>query len=364
MPPPPNAGRQSTEHVLLLLFVLFFSNKIAQIRTIMTQTSNPTPPALPASTRCWVVTNGLAGFEMQAIGVAEALALKPILKRVNPGAPYSWMAPWGPAAPDSQIAPPWPDLLIAGGRQAIPYARSIRRLSGGKTFTVVFQDPKVNPAQFDLVWAPEHDQLSGPNVHTTLTAPNRITRQGLVSGATRLGSRYAHLPERKIAVVIGGANRVYDLSASKMEEIARDLRALAERENIGLIITTSRRTGAETTAVLRRILKGVPHDIYDPLTEPADENPYPAMLGVSEATIVTCDSHNMVGEATTTGRPVYVIELEGGSAKFRRFIDTLYVNNIARQFDGLLERWSYIPLNATQEIASAIARSYELRLKT
>lgn len=325
----------------------------------MTQINLPAETAhLPANTTCWVVTNGLAGFEMQAIGVAEALALKPVLKRVNPGAPHSWLAPWGPAARDPQITPPWPDLVIAGGRQAIPYARQIKRLSGGKTFTVIFQDPKINPAQFDLVWAPEHDQLSGANVITTLTAPNRITPQVLSAGANHLRQRYAGLPERKIAVVIGGSNRVYDLSPAKMEIIAKDLRTLAERENIGFVITTSRRTGTETTEVLRRILRDVPHDIYDPLTDPADENPYPAMLAVSEATLVTCDSHNMVGEAAATGRPVYVIELEGGSTKFRRFIDTLYVNNVARQFDGLLERWSYIPLNATQEIASAIAQSY------
>jgi len=325
----------------------------------MTQTTVSNDPVhLPSNTTCWVVTNGLAGFEMQAIGVAEALGLQPILKRVTPAAPYSWLAPWGPAAPDAQIVPPWPDLLIAGGRQAIPYARKIQRLSGGQTFTVIFQDPKVSPSRFDLVWAPVHDKLEGANVISTLTAPNRITPEKLAAGADQLRKRYAALPERKIAVVIGGSNRVYDLSPPKMESLAKDLRALAERENIGLIITTSRRTGAEGTARLRSILQGVPHDIYDPLSDPADENPYPAMLGLSETTLVTCDSHNMVGEAATTGRPVYVIELEGGSAKFRRFIDTLYVNNIARKFDGSLERWSYIPLNATQEIASAIAQSY------
>jgi len=73
----------------------------------MTQTTVPNDPVhLPPDTTCWVVTNGLAGFEMQAIGVAEALGLQPILKRVSPGAPYNWLAPWGPAAPDSQIVPP------------------------------------------------------------------------------------------------------------------------------------------------------------------------------------------------------------------------------------------------------------------
>jgi hypothetical protein len=300
----------------------------------------------------------MAGYEMQAVGVAEALGLKPVLKRVTPGAPYSWLSPWGPAAPDTQITPPWPDLVIAGGRQAIPYARTIKRKSGNRTLVVVFQDPKVNPAKFDLVWAPTHDQLTGKNVLITLTAPHRITAETLAKDADRLRRRYASLPDKKIAVVLGGPNKAYRFSADDMRHLAKSLKTLAETENAGLIITTSRRSSAEATAALRQELTSVPHDIYDSLSDPAEENPYPGMLGLAEAIVVTSDSHNMVGEATVTGKPVYVVELKGGSPKFRRFLDALYINNVARQFDGLLETWSYAPLNATQEIAAAIVAAY------
>lgn len=324
----------------------------------MTETASETTPNLPEGTTCWVVTNGMAGFEMQAVGVAEALGLTPVLKRVRPVAPYKWLAPWGPAAPDPAIAPPWPDLVIASGRQSIPYARAIKRRSGGRTCVAILQNPKVDPARFDCVWAPAHDRLEGPNTLSTLTAPNRITPERLAADRDRLATRYAALPERKVAVVIGGPNKVYTLTPDDMRRIAAQLRALAEREKVGLMITTSRRTGADATGILKRELAGVPHDLYDALNDPPGDNPYPGMLGLAEATIVTCDSHNMVGEAASTGRPVYVIELDGGSPKFRRFLDALYVNGVARQFDGLLETWSYAPLNATQEIAAAIAAAY------
>lgn len=328
------------------------------MRTIMTENAQATTTTLPKDTVCWIVTNGMAGYEMQALGVAAALGVDPVVKRVTPGAPYSWVSPWGPAAPDPQITAPWPDVVIAGGRQAIPYARAIKKRSGGRTLVVVFQDPKVNPATFDLVWAPVHDQLKGANVITTLTAPHRITEEKLKSASTDLASRYGHLTGRNIAVVIGGTNKVYDLSAEKMQGLAAKLRDMALREKVNLIITTSRRTCPQATKVLRETLKDVPHDLYDALSDPAEDNPYPGLLGLCETTIVTCDSHNMVGEATMTGRTVYVVELEGGSPKFRRFIDALYVNGVARQFDGLLETWSYAPLNATQEIAAAIAQAY------
>jgi uncharacterized protein len=327
----------------------------------MTASETSPSPHLPAGSCCWVVTNGMAGFEMQAIGVAEALGLSPDLKRVTPPAPYSWLAPWGPAAPNADITPPWPDIVIASGRQTIPYARKIKQASAGKTFVVILQNPKVNPAHFDLVWAPEHDRLSGPNVVSTLTAPNRITAEILSKAAPELRQRYASLPAKKIAVVLGGPNKVYDFSSDDMRRLAKSLKVLAETENAGLIITTSRRSSAQATLALREELSAVPHDIYDAANDPAEENPYPGMLGIADAIIVTCDSHNMVGEATVTGKPVYVVELEGGSPKFRRFLDALYINNVARQFDGLLETWSYAPLNATQEIAAAIVAAYSCK---
>lgn len=324
----------------------------------MTENERETSPLLPAETTCWVVTNGLAGFEMQALGITERLGVTPTLKRVSPGAPYSWLSPWGPAAPDASIKAPWPDLVIAGGRQAIPYALRIKRKSKGKTFIAILQNPKINPKRADFIWAPVHDQLVGDTVLSTLTAPNRITPKRLADAKPALDARYANLPERKIAVVIGGPNSVFSLGTTEMRNIAKQLKNLAETEKVGLMITTSRRTGKEATEMLKKDLEGVPHNLFDALQDPAEDNPYPGMLGLAEAIITTCDSHNMVGEATTTGRPVYVIELPGGSPKFRRFLDALYVNGVARQFDGSLATWSYAPLNATEEIATAIAERF------
>ena len=43
---------------------------------------------IPANLTCWVLTNGMAGFETQVIGVAEALCLAPEVKRVAPTPPF------------------------------------------------------------------------------------------------------------------------------------------------------------------------------------------------------------------------------------------------------------------------------------
>lgn len=310
-----------------------------------------------ATTRAWILTNGMAGFETQALGVCEALGLTPEVKRVAPPAPFRWLAPHGPAAPDAAIAPPWPDLLVASGRQSIPYARMIRRKSGGKTFTVVLQDPRVAPSNFDLVWAPAHDRLEGANVLTTLLSPHRLTAERLREEAARIEPEVAHLPHPRIAVLLGGANAVYTFSEAAAARIGAQLAGLSDHFHAGLMVTPSRRTGEAQSRIIREHLAGRPAVMWDG----TGANPYFGYLGQADAVVVTCDSVNMVGEAIFTGKPVYVIELDGGSAKFRRFLDGVYVYGAARPFAGRLESWEYKPLNATHEIAEAIRRAMKAR---
>lgn len=306
---------------------------------------------------CWILTNGMAGFETQALGIAEALGVAPVVKRVAPQAPYRWLAPHGPAAPDADITAPWPDLLIASGRQSIPYARMIRRKSGGKTFTVVLQDPRIDPSNFDLVWAPAHDRLEGPNVISTLVSPHRLTRARLDEEAARIEPAVAHLPHPRVAVLLGGANAVYEFSEATAARIGAELAALADRFHAGLMVTPSRRTGEAQTRIIREALKDTPALVWDGTSE----NPYFGFLGQADAVIVTCDSVNMVGEAAFTGKPVYVIELDGKAPKFRRFLDGVYSIGAARPFVGVLESWEYAPLNATNEVAEAIRQRLNQR---
>ena len=65
---------------------------------------------------------------------------------------------------------------------------------------------------------------------------------------------------------------------------------------------------------------------------------------------------NMVSEAATTGKPVYVFELAGGSPKFQRFHDDLRADGVTRPFNGSLDDWTYTPFDDTNETAAAIRR--------
>ena len=62
----------------------------------------------------------------------------------------------------------------------------------------------------------------------------------------------------------------------------------------------------------------------------------------------------MVSEACATGKPVYVVDLEGGSAKFVLFHEGLRRAGITRAFDGNLETWSYDTPDDTANVAAEL----------
>lgn len=313
---------------------------------------------------CWVVSDGKPGMENQCIGLAEALGLTPVVKRVHLRSPWRQLSPflrlglrYAASPAGDAIAPPWPDLLIGTGRQSIAPSLAARRLSRGRTFTVQIQDPQISPRHFDVVVVPRHDRLRGSNVLVTRGALHRVTPAVLEDAARRLGPRLEALPRPRVAVLIGGNNAVYHLTPTIMGDVADKLAALARDRGAGLMVTPSRRTGADNEAILRARLRDLPAEVWDG----TGENPYFAYLAMADAVVVTCDSVSMVSEACSTGKPVYVIEMEGGSPKFRAFHDGLYQDGITRPFTGALESWAYPPLDDTAHVAGEVRRRLAAR---
>jgi mitochondrial fission protein ELM1 len=220
---------------------------------------------------------------------------------------------------------------------------------------VQLQDPVISPTSFDLVIVSGHDQLHGTNVLRARGALHRVTTNILHAAAEKLKSQVAHLPKPSIAVLIGGSNAVYHLTPKEMKPLAIQLRALVKTTGGSLLITPSRRTGVENLAVLQDVLEGTPAFIWDG----EGENPYFGILGLADYILVTCDSVNMVSEAATTGKPVYVIDLPGGSPKFRRFHEAMFEGGFARPFEGVLETWAYDPLNDVGKIAERVREGIE-----
>ena len=93
------------------------------------------------------------------------------------------------------------------------------------------------------------------------------------------------------------------------------------------------------------------------------DNPYYAYLAVADAFLVTADSVSMISEAAMTGKPVHVIELDGGDAKFARFHRAMQESGITRPFTGRIESWRYQPLDDTARAGTALRALVLDRLK-
>jgi mitochondrial fission protein ELM1 len=306
----------------------------------------------------WVLTDGKAGDELQALSVAEALGLSPQIRRVSPKAPFTWAMPWGPIdprerpnAPGSPLEAPFPDLLIASGRRAVAYLRHVKRASGGRTYTAFLKDPRTGPGTADFIWSPDYDRLRGPNVLNTLTPPHRISRERIAAARAHPDGRLAHLPHPRVAVLAGGDSRHHRFTEADIARFVHCLGALAGT-GAGLMATASRRT----PPALREALANLAERHNGFFWDGAGQNPYVGLLGLADFVVATADSFNMIGEAAVTGRPILVFEPSGGHPKLDVYIESLKRHGIVHPFEGRLVGQPYEPLNSTLKIAAAIAQ--------
>ena len=253
-----------------------------------------------------------------------------------------------------RLSPPWPDLLIGTGRKSVAPLLAVKRASGGRTFCVQVQNPDIALEKFDLVIAPEHDQLRGENVLSTLGSMHGVTAAVLDDAKALFADAVAALPRPLIAVLLGGNNAVYRMDENLVRRLADDLATLAGANGCGLAITASPRTPREAVGVITKRLANELESAKAVFWDGAGANPYLGYLAHADAILVTADSVNMVSEAAATGKPVHVIDLPGGSDKFHRFHTAMVAAGITRPFTGAIEHWSYTAPDDTARAAAEI----------
>jgi mitochondrial fission protein ELM1 len=315
---------------------------------------------LPKQFNCWVVTDGKTGTENQCLGLAAALGVTPTIKRIALRAPWRWLTPYVrgfekyafSAAGDS-ITPPFPNLVIASGRRSLPASFYIKQASP-QTVVVQLQDPHCSPHLFDMVVVPEHDHVRGPNVVTTVGALNRVTPDAISAAAQQWRPRFAHLPGPYATLLLGGKSMAYDFTDADMQRIISQLQTTMQTFSGSLLVTPSRRTNPRHIAMLLAALPEGRAFVWDNI----GDNPYFAMLGLANHIIVTADSVSMISEAAVTGKPIHLVGLSGGTAKFNRFYEGLAIRGITRPFAGTLDEWGYEPIYETERIAQLITSQF------
>ncbi len=309
---------------------------------------------------CWIVTEAKAGMISQALGIAEAIGFKKIVtKRACYNLPWSlFPANFGLNSPrflskiSDSISPPWPDVLITCGRQALGVSLYIRKQSKGKTFTICTQDPRINLKYFDLVIPMEHDNVSGSNVIVSKMTPHKVTQAKLDEGKKLHKSFFLQKKKPYLVVLIGGSSNRYKMKTAECQNIIMQLQSILTNSKGSLFITPSRRTPAE---LIKMIEDKFGNNDRILIIDPTKNNPYFGLLGMADCIFVTDDSVSMVSEACSTGKKVYILPLlNHNRGKNKEFASNLAKNQIVEIYKKEVLIGSSKAFNETLTIAKQI----------
>lgn len=312
----------------------------------------------PADARqACVLARAVAALAGAAV-VAKAVVPRPPWHRLPPrlwamlwaiiharegGWPFSALADRG-----AGLARPWPDLVIGAGAACAPVVAALRRLGGAGA--VQIGNPRMRLSAFDHVVATGNDGLRGANVIETLGPLNDLDAAGLARGAEIWRRRLGHLPRPRVVVLVGGGADPVAVGARGLEALAQGLVRLAV-DGAGLIVVPMPGTPRGVADRLADALGSVGGWVWGGVGDP----PYPGVLGLADAVVVSGDAVQLASEAAATGRPVLLNRGDRIDAATARFQAGLRAAGIARPFSGEVARWRYRPLHEAARVAPLIA---------
>ena len=262
--------------------------------------------------RAWCLTDGSAGMISQVKGLAEALNLNFEQKTIDLKFPWNKL-PLGILPPfkvifnnygqiDLETNVP-PDIIISCGKRSIYASIFLKKILKNKVFSIHIQNPKINPAQFDLVIAPAHDNLKGKNVLQTDLALNHINKNLLINEAEPYAAQFSKIEKPICAIFLGGQNRNYRFDVPVVKELADQVDKILKNNDIQLFVLFSRRTDQFIIEYLKERF------LDQNIIWNGEGNPYLALMKYSKYLVCTADSVSIISESISSTKPVYIFKL-------------------------------------------------------
>jgi mitochondrial fission protein ELM1 len=274
---------------------------------VTTITHTPTEP------RVWLLFGERRGDNAQVLALAQMLGWPYEIKQlrwqpdydIDPAEAGISLAGLDIAASDSLTAP-WPDLVIGIGYRSAPVSRWIGQ-QAGRVINIRLGRPRTDLKPYDLViTTPQYGLPPAPNVRELPLPLVKADDGAMAKAIARWRSEFERLPAPRIAVLLGGPTQHMAFDDTVARTLARDLQAFAARTGGSLLVTSSPRSPAGLKAILEPVLSA-PHFLFE--FQAGSDNPYLALLALSDAAIVTSDSASMIADAAAFARPLLVYEL-------------------------------------------------------
>ncbi len=214
----------------------------------------------------------------------------------------------------SELAAPWPDIVISAGRRNEPVARWIAQQSGGRARLVHIGRPWAPLSTWDLIittpqyFLPEQANI----VHNSLPL-HRLTVEDLLR-AEHFRPQFQSLPRPWVAVLMGGDSGRFVMTPEKGQRLGRLAQTLALAAGGSVLAADSPRTPRAAGDAMQAQLQQ-PFFCYR--WGDSGDNPYQGLLALADAFVVTGESMSMLGEAVDTGKPLYIFDVGDADSWWR-----------------------------------------------
>ncbi len=301
----------------------------------------------------WVIDPGLPGETNQCLGVAAALAratpvrvevvrlrlrnkwLAPLFRLALQTPIFTWSRVRWPVTAlyrlffsGPQLGREAPQVTVSTlGRGEIP-ALFLRQLYG--SYALHIGIPRRIPSgDFDLVMhLPSQDtsKLHCPTVALDIV-PTPVLLGDVRAYTGPLVEQWRKLGRRLCAVLVGGDGAGYKYRPDEWRRFAQGLQQLSKKQSLGLLLTTSRRTGAIAETEIKDVT-GLAHAVWFCDGSPGILKDY---LAASEIVLCTEESRSMISDAIAAGKCVYTARPEHAVGKDSRLSQMLKAHEARRR---------------------------------
>ena len=302
-----------------------------------------------------LLTEGMHGMISQVEGMAKALKTEYNHKIIRLSFPWNLVPP--KLTPISEIIlkdksylfnNEIPDLIISCGRKSVIPSILFKK-KNPNIFTIHIQDPKVRSENFDIIIAPEHDDLKGNNVLSSKGAIHYITELEINNMKPYLSSKITN--QKIVSLILGGPNKYYKFDKDQLIKIFDEVKFNFINKGYSALAIPSMRT---PKAIIDLAVTKFKSDAY--VVNTVDKQAYLSALALATNIVVTCDSTSMISEAATSGKPIFVAHMKPkrNNYRFQKFFQLFKEMGIIRNLGEQADSWTYNKLNEAERIAMHI----------
>ena len=240
------------------------------------------------------------------------------------------------------------DLVISCGRKSVIPSAIIKK-KNTNIFSIHIQDPKINYKNFDVIIAPEHDDLKGENVISSKGSIHYITQSEIEKAKNYLVNKFQN--ENIVSLILGGPTKYYSFSNEELTQVFKKIKSNFISQGHKVLVIPSMRTPKR---IIDLAMKEFAKEGF--VVNTVDRQAYLSALALATNIVVTCDSTSMISEASASGKPIFVAHMKPkkNNYRFKKFFQLFKEMGITKELEEKIDNWTYNRLNEADRIATLI----------